>query len=148
MKEIKELSQYTLKYINHYTDGKNVPNLPTESIYSLVYRSLKEIYKYNYNLPTFKQIDIILYLLDFNEHYTTGYFLTTYEILFTRLDFDNIINKNHVNSKQQTNDRIKELLTTIINKEEDVKKYVRLSTNKRITGLAYCVKNNYLKRIN
>ena len=146
MKEIKEISQYTLKYLDHYKDGTNIPNLPIDAIYSFVYRSLLKMCLNNYDLPQFKQIDIILYLLDFNELYAPAYFLTIYEILFTHLDFNNIITKNHTKNKQ-TCERLKELIELIIKKEGVIKDYVRLSTITRITGLKYCIENHCIKRI-
>lgn len=145
MRENKDISQYTLKYLDHYTDCNHIENLPIESLYNFIYTSIYRCVNNNYT-PTFEQIDIILYLLDFKEIYRTTFFLTTYEILFTHLDFNYILIKNHTKQKC-TKERLKQLFEIIIKEEENIKDYVRLSTDSRITGLAYCVKNNCLKRI-
>ena len=133
-------------YFSYYCDYKHIENINAQSLKKLLKNSILKIYgKYSIT-PTFKQIDIILYILDIDEHYKSSYFLTLYEILFTNKDFENIL-KNHA-TRKSSQKRVEQLLLNLIKYRNEVKNYVGLSTYKRVTRLRNCIKNNYIQGIN
>ena len=132
-------------YFNYYCDYKYIENINTQSLKKLLRSSLLKIYSRYSIMPTYKQNDIILYILDIDEHYKSSYFLTIYEILFTDKDFENIL-KNHTAHKTSQK-RLEQLLLNLNNHRNEVKMYVGLPAYRRITRLRNCIKNNYIKGI-
>lgn len=140
------LDTITSEYFNYYCDYHHIENINAQALKRLLRNSLLKIYGKYSLIPTYTQIDIILYILDIDEHYKSSYFLTLYEILFTNKDFENIL-KNHATQKAAQK-RLEQLLINLLNKRKEVRNYVGLSAYKRVTRLRNCIKNNYIQGIN
>lgn len=148
------LDSYINEYFRYYCDYKHIENIQPKPLKKLLKNSILKIYE-RYNtcpifaegnqFPTFEQIDIVLYILDIDEHYKSSYFLTLYEILFTKTDFDYIL-KNHAKQKQ-AQERVHLLLLNLMNHRKDVLTYAGLYPYKRVTRLGNCIKNNYIERV-
>lgn len=134
------------EYFDYYCNHKHIENLDPRPLKKLLKNSLLKIYGKYSTIPTFKQIDIVLYILDIDDHYKSSYFLTIYEILFTKTDFETIF-KNHAIQKPAQK-RLEQLIVNLWTNRQEVKEYVGLSAHRRITRLRNCIKNNYFERIN
>lgn len=140
------LDAITSEYFNYYCDYHHIENINPQALKRLLKNSILKIYGRYSTIPTYEQIDIILYILDIDEHYKSSYFLTIYEILFTKTDFETIL-QNHAKQKPAQK-RLEQLLVNLFNKRREVRNYVGLSAYRRITRLRNCVKNNYFQGIN
>jgi len=140
------LDTITSEYFNYYCDYHHIENINPQALKRLLKNSLLKIYGKYSLIPTYEQIDIILYVLDIDEHYKSSYFLTIYEILFTKTDFETIL-QNHAKQKPAQK-RLEQLILNLFNKRREVGNYVGLPAHRRITRLGNCVKNNYFQGIN
>ena len=134
------------EYFSYYCEYKHIENINPQPLKKLLKSSILKIYgRYNV-IPSFQQIDIILYILDIDEHYKSSYFLTIYEILFTNTDFDTIL-QNHARQKAAQK-RLEQLIINLYTHRKEVNDYVGLSAYRRITRFRNCIQNNYFERIN
>ena len=134
------------EYFIYYCEYKHIENINPQSIKKLLKSSILKIYgRYNV-IPAFQQIDIILYILDIDEHYKSSYFLTIYEILFTNTAFETILQNHAIQKPAQK--RLEQLIINLYTHRKEVNDYVGLSAYRRITRFGNCIKNNYFERIN
>ena len=134
------------EYFIYYCEYKHIENINPQSIKKLLKSSILKIYgRYNV-IPSFQQIDIILYILDIDEHYKSSYFLTIYEILFTNTAFETILQNHAIQKPAQK--RLEQLIINLYTHRKEVNDYVGLPAYRRITRFRNCIQNNYFERIN